>query len=241
MSTDENRENTNEVPLAEPSEPDVMAGLAFLSHLREDLCDVAKSEIDRGIFDHDSFKENVPAIFQNLYLEDWPETERSLLVAIAAVAIDQAEAAAEQEQADWPETVDNDRLDAVFAELNANGIIAHQDFACCTSCATGHLHDEMGSRAADDLMVRGFAYYHAQDTDHAIEGEGLWIGYGALSCDIESELDVPNTIIRVLRKHGFAPEWDGSFDTRIFVPSFIWQCRYRRDEPAGDGDLATDG
>jgi uncharacterized protein DUF6891 len=150
-------------------------------------------------------------------------------------AVDAALAAVRAEARTWPETTDNDRLDAAFARLTAEGIIARQDFACCTTCAKAEIWDEVDDPAA----WRGNVWFHRQDTEHAVAGDGLYLGFGAR--DDRSTLrrlfgrggDRPATdtagigreVARALSDAGLPVVWDGRVERRILVDPFIWQRR----------------
>src|SRR5262245_27310748 len=47
------------------------------------------------------------------------------------------------EQVGWGPTTDCDRLDAAFASLNRQGIVARQDFSCCNNCGFTEIWDEV--------------------------------------------------------------------------------------------------
>ena len=51
------------------------------------------------------------------------------------------------------------RLSEAFAELETIGVIAREDFSCCTTCA----HDEIRDECAKLPGARGFVYYHEQE------------------------------------------------------------------------------
>lgn len=129
------------------------------------------------------------------------------------------------EQATWPAATDCDRLDAAFQELEARGIVARQDFSCCQNCGSGEIWAEVEDAKAGGLDVRGHTYYHAQDTEGAAEGVGLYLAYGAVEEDGTAEIG--REIVAVLNAHGLATEWDGSPKTRILVP-LDW--KRRRDD-----------
>jgi hypothetical protein len=58
-----------------------------------------------------------------------------------ARTVDAAIAGLRAEARSWPQETDNTRLDQAFARLTAAGLIARQDFACCTSCAHAEIWD----------------------------------------------------------------------------------------------------
>src|SRR5262249_15271978 len=51
------------------------------------------------------------------------------------------------EQAGCPPPPDCDRLDAAFAAMQRRGVIARQNFSCCSNCGHGEMWGEMRSAA----------------------------------------------------------------------------------------------
>jgi hypothetical protein len=135
-----------------------------------------------------------------------------------------AHARAEQE---WPAVTDCDRLDRAFAELEAAGIVARQDFSCCGTCGVGEILDEIEKVVASGRDVRGYTFYHLQDTESAVEGHGICLSYGAREHDELAALAIGREIVSTLQRHGFAPEWPGTWDKRISVP-LDWKRRRSR-------------
>jgi hypothetical protein len=128
------------------------------------------------------------------------------------------------EQATWPQTTDNDRLDAAFATLDAAGIVARQHFSCCGNCGATEIHAEMDQVAKDGLPVRGYTFFHVQDTEHAIDGESLFLSFGAPDGDREAGEAIGHEIVAALRDHGLHPAWNGRHANRIGLP-IVWQRR----------------
>src|SRR5262245_61330412 len=54
-------------------------------------------------------------------------------------------AAHRAEEATWKGPTDCDRLDAAFAALQRRGVVARQNFSCCSNCGHGEMWDEMGN------------------------------------------------------------------------------------------------
>lgn len=146
-----------------------------------------------------------------------PEAERILRAALAA------QAAAE---ARWPAITDCDRLDAAFAALDEKGIVARQHWTCCGSCGAAEIGDEMDAAGAAGRPVRGYAFYHQQDTDSAIEGDGVFLNYGATGEGEDAALAVARDIVTQLETSGLKPDWDGDWNRRIHVP-LEWRRRLR--------------
>jgi hypothetical protein len=153
-----------------------------------------------------------------------PELQR-LIAPIAAGLIEDHR----RTEASWPETTDCDRLDMAFAELEHHGILARQDYWCCSTCghsaAWGEVEREQAKRP-----INGYVFYHSQDTEGAVYGS-FYLAYGAVE-DSESALRrVAMAIIDTLRRFGITTEWNGQTNSRILVKDFDWKRR-RRFGPA---------
>ncbi len=133
------------------------------------------------------------------------------------------------EQASWPETTDCDRLDAAFEELTQKGIVARQNFSCCGNCGSAEIWGEIHDEQDDGIDVRGYAFYHMQDTDSAVEGYGLYLNYSAVEENEEAGLQIGREIVATLRRHLLSVEWNGNFNTRIHV-GLDWKCRWVDEE-----------
>jgi hypothetical protein len=126
----------------------------------------------------------------------------------------------------WPEKTDSDRLEEAFKALEIVNIIVRQDFSCCGTCASGEMLDEIEEERIKGRIVRGYAMYDMQDTEAAINGYGLCLSYGNPDQTETDAVRIGQEIVSVLRKHGFSPEWDGSWSKRIQIP-MKWQRRFR--------------
>jgi hypothetical protein len=72
----------------------------------------------------------------------------------------------------------------------------------------------------------GYCFFHSQDIDRALDGEGLMLAFGHLdSEDPQDGIAVGRTICDALRKEGFEVEWDGTAEQRINVPRLHWRRR----------------
>jgi len=135
--------------------------------------------------------------------------------------VDEVAQALAREQASWPSVTDSDRLDAAFAELERSGILARQDFTCCQSCG----HAEIWDEAVDPSAWRGYAFYHRQDTEAAVEGRGLYLGFGSTGGRAAETASIGAEIVAALHAQGLAVDWDGDVRKRIGVGPFTWRRR----------------
>ena len=130
-----------------------------------------------------------------------------------------------EEAKGWSERTDNDRLDAAFAELEAAGIVARQDFLCCQTCGCAEVPQLFDSMRASGQTPRGYAFYHGQDTERGVEGAGVYLSFGdATFDDGVKSVAIGRTIVDTLERHGLKPQWNGTFGQRINVP-LLWKRR----------------
>jgi hypothetical protein len=133
-------------------------------------------------------------------------------------------AAHRAEQAGWEPPTDCDRLDEAFASLNRQGIVARQDFSCCTSCGHADIWDEI-EKVEEQQPVEGYAFYHWQCTERAIESGQLLLAYGCLEDDPAALARVANKVVAELRRVGLDAKWQGSGGHPIVVDGLVWRRR----------------
>jgi hypothetical protein len=126
-------------------------------------------------------------------------------------------AAHKQDQASWPQTTDCDRLDSAFAALERVGVVSRQDFSCCGTCGAGEIQDEMDKVAKSGTRVRGYAFFHMQDTESAVEGGGLYLNYGAVQDGEVAAVGIGKEIAASLKQQGLQIDWDETYAKRIGV------------------------
>ena len=131
------------------------------------------------------------------------------------------------EQKSWPELTDCDRLDGAFDELARVGVVGRQNFSCCGNCGVAEIGDEMDDERAAGLAVRGYVFYHEQDTEAATEGCGLHLSFGAVEPGEAAAVAVGAAIVRVMREQGLDTVWDGRAGSRILV-LLDWKRRLPR-------------
>lgn len=118
---------------------------------------------------------------------------------------------------EWPAVTDCDRLDEVFASLEARGIVCRQNFSCCGTCGSAEIWNEIKEATDAGLSVRGYAFFHMQDTHSAVDGYGLCLNYGAVEEGEQAALDVAREISRELETSSLKVDWDGTWQKRIAV------------------------
>ncbi|OSZ70402.1 hypothetical protein CAP40_03060 [Sphingomonas sp. IBVSS2] len=198
-----------EAALAPPATP--------LAEKTEWVRDQIRRDVASGFYDEDAILTNASDAFAD---DLSPDELRPLAQKLLRQAL------AEQRAAErlWPGETDCDRLDAAFAALEESGVIARQNFSCCGNCGATEIWDEV--RAAEDAggAARGYAFYHMQDTESAVDGGGLYLNYGACDEGEDAALAVAREIVAELEAHGLETRWDGSWDQRIGV-ALDWKRR----------------
>jgi hypothetical protein len=139
----------------------------------------------------------------------------------AAVAPEFAKKAAAE--ADWPKVTDCDRLDRAFESLESQGVIALQNVGYTQSDGLDEVEETLSERKRG--TVQGYCFYHGQDLERALAGDGLMLAFGDLNDDATKMVEIGKLVRKTLEAQGFAVEWNGSSKTRINVPKFDWKRR----------------
>jgi len=129
-----------------------------------------------------------------------------------------------------PEQTEYDRLEAVFAQLRSEKIIALHRAG--NTLADGHDDVREQWRAAGRMEsgIRGCCFYHAQDLDRAVRTGRLHLAFsGGMIPEIEQReantVVVGRRIVELLRAAGFGVQWSGNIDERIEADLGQWRKR----------------
>lgn len=195
-----------------------------------DLRRLTARELAGGFKTHEEILDYLCDSFED---EAEPEELRRVVPPILETLSAEHEAA----KRSWPLRTDCDRLDDAFDELNRRGIMARHDWTCCGTCGHSAMPAEYDRLLAEDPshIIRGYTFYHMQDTESAAESEGgIYLAYGATDDVDDNDLydqasvAIGLEVVEVLRSCGLAVEWNESMETRILV-DMKWQ---RRSRPA---------
>lgn len=124
----------------------------------------------------------------------------------------------------WNFETDCDKLDDAFAELDRSGIVARQNFTCCQTCGHTEIEDEIMD-AQEYRRIRGYVFFHQQDSESAAETDCLHLAYGTPDHDEDGSVVIGHEIVTTLRKHKLAVEWNGTIQKRIKIKELHWQRR----------------
>lgn len=75
----------------------------------------------------------------------------------------------------------------------------------------------------------GYAFYHSQDTERAVDGGGIYVRFGAAEDDREQKTQVGQLIVDAARRAGLRAEWNGDPNTCVLI-DLNWQRR----QPVGE-------
>jgi len=139
-----------------------------------------------------------------------------VLSAVESLVAD-AMAAHLERQKQWELPTDCDRLDRAFEALEREGILARQHWACCQSCGHCDMQEEGAAQRQAGREVLGYAFFHAQDTESAAGGGGLFLAFSAAEEKGEGEIGIGHRVVRALEREGLQVEWDGTTERRIYV------------------------
>lgn len=129
-------------------------------------------------------------------------------------------------EAGWSEPTMNDAIDQAFEELNARGIVAMQNAGYTMSEGWSDVNEVASYQ---DTRPRGAVFYHGQDLERGIEGQGLMLAFGAYERDDAkhdaASIAIAREVCETLARHGVPTEWNGSVDKRIRILPFEWRKR----------------
>ena len=133
-------------------------------------------------------------------------------------------------EATWTEPTVNDRLTEAFADLEDRGVVALENAGYTMSDGWS----DCNHAAAGIPDARGATFFHGQDVERGVRGEGLLLAFGAYVEGEEHEaasVAIGREIVEVLAAHGVPTEWSGSVKERIRILPFEWRRRQFTDSP----------
>ena len=123
----------------------------------------------------------------------------------------------------WPKQTACDRLNNAFESLNSKRIVAIQNAGYTMSDGLGDVGDMLHQIGRDN--ARGYCFYHGQDLERAVKGDGLMLAFGDLDDTPEGKIEIGDTVSDVMRENGFDVEWNRESEKRISLQPFDWHRR----------------
>jgi len=135
-----------------------------------------------------------------------------------------------REEATWSERTVNDRLDSAFDDLDARGIVTAQALGSTLQEGASLLDDRCADQGG---VARGSVFYHRQDLENGVEGEGLCLAFTCYGPEAGGPEAIGREIVHVLKHHGVPVTWNGSERSRIEIDPFPWRKRGVTKAPPG--------
>ena len=134
-----------------------------------------------------------------------------------------------EDEKTWPAVTDCDRLSRAFDILNANGIVSLESAGYTISDGWDEYRDAVHALELKGMSepVRGGCFYHEQDLERAVAGNGLQLAYSAASGNFIETLGLAKEVVDTLEQQGLSPAWNGNVEHRIQLP-IKWQRRSPR-------------
>lgn len=126
----------------------------------------------------------------------------------------------------WPKETDCDRLDRAFDALMAAGICALHNAGYTQSDGHADVAQELHDQGR--AKFHGYCFYHGQDVERAVHGDGLLIAFGDLDDNETKSVTVGRAVVEALKKERFTIEWDGTVKKRIDIRNIDWKRRSPR-------------
>ena len=125
----------------------------------------------------------------------------------------------------WPEHTDCDKLDAAFARLELEKIIALQNAGYTQSDGYEDCCEVYQRRGGASCGSIGFCFYQFQDLGRAVRGEPLYLSYGTFKPSDSEAVGVGRTICAVLEGQELTVDWNGRPETRPRILNLDWKRR----------------
>lgn len=139
--------------------------------------------------------------------------------------------------------VDRAALNAAFKAMRKEGLVAYQNFLCCSGCAgyeiASRVEKRLDEASASDAAfkavkagIKGCVFYHQQDADQLREKGSTYLAYGTIGTNKHGDIGLPTEEVGQIVKRcceaaGLKVEWDGKAETRICI-----DATYQAPKPA---------
>jgi hypothetical protein len=128
----------------------------------------------------------------------------------------------------WPKVTDCDRLDRAFETLERQGVIALHMAGFTQSDGLEEVEEAYREAGGNKSNYAGHCFYTEQDQEGAVDGSGLYIGFGHLSRNDAKGVEVGQLLQAALEREGLKVKWDETIKARLFIKGFRWQRRSPR-------------
>lgn len=199
-----------------------------MERIVEDMRSLMRRDVEIGLDSHDEIlRMTTEGLADSYECDEEYDCSADDLMPLAQETLAEIVRKCRREQESWPRITDCDRLEAAFTDLNWSGIVCRQNFMDCSNCGHKEIWNEIEAERKLEREVRGYAFYHAQSTDTAVEGEGLWLNHGSVD-DEDADLRIAQETVESLRNHGLDVSWPGQASKTIEV-RMDWKHRVSPD------------
>lgn len=135
------------------------------------------------------------------------------------------------ESKSWEFPTETERLIAAFDELSSVHKITALHFAGYTTEEGEYEVTEIERTLIEnEEESAGYCFYHGQDLERAVQGDGLLIAFQKVDNTNDSiTKEIAKKIVSVLQKHDLKTSWDGKATSRIELPDFKWSRIYNEN------------
>lgn len=135
-----------------------------------------------------------------------------------------------KESENWETNNQTERLIAAFDELADAKIIALHYPGYTTDDGEYEVEEVERALIDNNEKSNGYCFYHGQDLERAVRGEGLYISFQKINNESDAvSKEIAKKVVEVLEKHHLKVDWNGKASTRIFLPDFKWEKVYDED------------
>ncbi|RRA96852.1 hypothetical protein EG242_01940 [Paenimyroides viscosum] len=136
-----------------------------------------------------------------------------------------------KESESWGENTQTNRLIAAFDELAESKIIALHYTGYTMDDGEYEVVEVERTLNDNNEKSEGYCFYHGQDLERAVRGEGLNISFQKINneSDVVSK-EIAKKIVAVLEKHDLKVDWNGKASSKILLPDFKWERIYDEDD-----------
>lgn len=188
-----------------------------MEQLSEDMMGRLQTMVWSGLYTREQILEDLEGV-----VEDEGE---DVSVARQEEIVDDLLADKREAEAGWPERTDCDKLDAAFARLEVEKIIALQNAGYTQSDGYEDCCEVYERRGGASSGSVGFCFYQFQDLERAVRGEPLYLSYGAFTPNDGETVGVGKTICAALEGQGLTVDWNRRPETRPRIMNLDWKRR----------------
>ena len=194
----------------------VIANAIWKEHLNETelyILDAIKSRVWSGFYDESDIHQLIDDIIEK-------DADEKMLRESVPIEFGKKLIA----EKSWPEQTTCDRLNDAFEAMRSENIAAIQNAGYTMSDGFTEVAEMLHQIGRGGVL--GYCFYHGQDLERAVCGEGLMLAFGDLEDTQDGKIETGKIVVNVMQANGFSVEWDQDPEKRISTGPFEWQRKY---------------